>query len=72
MDTMVVVMCSNIKGIRFETDARTPTYVLSIDLSNNDREGSDESGNPVICFVCDPMCQIRKMNVPIKEDTLAH
>ena len=32
----------------------------SIDLSNNDQESLDKSKNPIICFVCDPMCQIRK------------
>ena len=30
------------------------------DISSNDWDISDKSGYPIICFVCDPMCQIKK------------
>ena len=29
--------------------------------SNNDRESSGQSENPIVCFLCDPIYQIRKI-----------
>ena len=36
------------------------TWNFQYTFSNNDRVSSDESGNPIVCFVCDPICQIRR------------